>query len=100
MVAGSVTTLAPVFPAFLAYAVLTLVPAVVRFPLQQDYVHYAMGWMVVVFLAAVIVIARRSHEHMSDMLRLRVENAELTGELHAARERLRRERQSADTERA
>jgi hypothetical protein len=37
---------------------------------------------------------------MSDMLRLRIENAELTGELHAARERLRRERQSADTERA
>ncbi len=100
MVAGSVTTLAPVFPAFLAYAVLTLVPVAIRFPLQQDYVHYAMGWMVVVFLAAVIVIARRSHEHMSDMLRLRVENAELTGELHAARERLRRERQSADAERA
>jgi len=37
---------------------------------------------------------------MSDMLRLRIENAELTGELHAARERLRRERQSADAERA
>ena len=99
MVAGSVTTLAPVFPAFLAYAVLTLVPVAIRFPLQQDYVHYAMGWMVVVFLAAVIVIARRSHEHMSDMLRLRVENAELTGELHATRETLRRERKRADAER-
>ena len=100
MVAGSVTTLAPVFPAFLVYAVFTLVPAAVRFPLQQDYVHYAMGWLILVFLVAVTVIARRSHEHMSDMLRLRIENAELTGELHAARERLRRERQSADTERA
>ena len=90
MVAGSVATLAPVFPAFLAFAVLTLVPAVVRFPLQQDYVHYAMGWLIAVFLAAVIVIARRSHEHLIDMLRLRVENAELTGELHLAREKLRR----------
>ena len=100
MVAGSVTTLAPVFPAFLAYAVLTLVPVAIRYPLQQDYVHYAMGWMVVVFLAAVIVIARRSHEHMSDMLRLRIENAELTGELHAARERLRQAHQSAGAERA
>ena len=89
MVAGSVTTLAPVFPAFLAYAVLTLVPAIVRFPLQQDYVHYAMGWLIAVFLMAVIVIARRSHEHLIDMLRLRIENAKLTGELHATREKLR-----------
>ena len=100
MVAGSVTTLAPVFPAFLAYAVLTLVPAVVRFVLQEDYVHYAMGWMVLVFLVAVIVIARRSHEHLSDMLRLRIENTGLTGELHAAREQLRRLRQGAGSERA
>jgi hypothetical protein len=100
MVAGSVTTLAPVFPAFLAYALLTLVPAAVRFPLQQEYVHYAMGWLILVFLAAVIVIARRSHEHMSDMLRLRIENAGLTGELHATRERLRRAQQGADAGRA
>jgi hypothetical protein len=100
MVAGSVTTLAPVFPAFLAYALLTLVPAAVRFTLQQEYVHYAMGWLILVFLAAVIVIARRSHEHMSDMLRLRIENAGLTGELHATRERLRRAQQGADAGRA
>jgi hypothetical protein len=99
MVAGSVTTLAPVFPAFLAYAVLTLVPAIVRFPLQQEYVHYAMGWLIAVFLAAVIVIARRSHGHLIDMLRLRIENAELTGELHATREKLRRA-QRVDAERS
>jgi len=96
MVAGSVATLAPVFPAFLAYAILTLVPAAIRFPLQQDPVHYAMGWLILVFLVAVIVIARRSHEHMSDMLRLRIENAGLTGELHATRERLRRAEQGTD----
>lgn len=92
MVAGSVATLAPVFPAFLVYALLTLVPVAIRFPLQQDYVHYAMGWLILVFLAAVIVIARRSHEHMTELLRLRIENVELTGELHAMREKLRRER--------
>jgi hypothetical protein len=100
MVAGSVTTLAPVFPAFLVYAVFTLVPAAVRFPLQQDYVHYAMGWLIAVFLVAVIMIARRSHQHMSDMLRLRIENVRLTGELHATREKLRRARQGADADRA
>jgi hypothetical protein len=96
MVAGSVMTLAPVFPAFLAYAVLTLAPAAVRFVMQQELVHYAMGWLILVFLVAVIVIARRSHEHMSDMLRLRIENAGLTGELHALRERLRRAQQGSD----
>ena len=100
MVAGSVATLAPVFPAFLAFSVLTLVPAAVRFAMQQDAVHYAMGWLILVFLVAVILIARRSHEHMSDMLRLRIENAGLTGELHATRERLRRAQQGADSGRA
>jgi hypothetical protein len=100
MVAGSVATLAPVFPAFLAFSVLTLVPAAVRFAMQQDAVHYAMGWLILVFLVAVILIARRSHEHMSDMLRLRIENAGLTGELHAARERLRRAQQGAESGRA
>ena len=99
MVAGSVTTLAPVFPAFLAYAVLTLVPAAIRFALQQEPVHYAMGWLILVFVAAVIVIARRSHQHMSDMIRLRIENAGLTGELHVTRERLRRAQQGADARR-
>jgi hypothetical protein len=59
-----------------------------------------MGWLVLVFLVAVIMIARRSHEHMSDMLRLRIENAGLTGELHAARERLRRAQQGSDTGRS
>jgi hypothetical protein len=99
MVAGSVTTLAPVFPAFLAYAVLTLAPAVVRFLLQLDYVHYAMGWLIAVFLVAVIMIGQRSHQHMSDMLRLRIENVRLTGELHATREKLQRARQEAGAQR-
>jgi hypothetical protein len=36
---------------------------------------------------------------MSDMLRLRIENAELTGELHATREQLRRARQGTGGER-
>lgn len=90
MVAGSVTTLAPVFPAFAAFAILAVLPVVLRFTLQNDVVHYAMGWMALVFLLAVLVIARRSHHGLSDMLRLRIENAGLIGEVLATQGRLAR----------
>lgn len=90
MVAGSMTTLGPVFPAFTVFAVLALVPAAIRYPLQQDAVHYAMGWMIVVYLVAVVVIARRSQQSFSDMLRLRFENAALSGELLVAYDKLKR----------
>ena len=90
MVAGSVATLAPIFPAFVAFAALTLAPVMLRFAMEQDIIHYAMGWMTLVFLAAVIVIARRSHVSMYDLLRLRFENSTLIGELLAAQGMLRR----------
>jgi len=90
MVAGSVTTLAPVFPAFVAFAVLALVPTAIRFTLEHGIIQYAMGWMTVVFLVAVIVIARRSHNSMYDLLRLRFENSALIGELLATQGMLRR----------
>ncbi len=90
MVAGSVTTLAPIFPAFIAFAVPAVVPVIVRFTLEHQLIQYAMGWMSLVFLVAVILIARRSHFDMSDTLRLRFENTALVGELLAAQEKLRR----------
>lgn len=96
MVAGSMTTLVPVYPAFALFALLALVPAALRFSMQQDAVHYAMGWMVVVFLAAVLVIARRSQHGITDLLRLRLENAALIGELLVARDQLKRARNAAD----
>jgi len=96
MVAGGMTTLAPVYPAFALFALLALVPAAARYSMQQDAVHYAMGWMVVVFLVAVLVIARRSRQGISDLLRLRFENAALVGELLVARDQLKRARNPAD----
>lgn len=90
MVAGSVTTLAPIFPAFVWFAVLAVAPVIVRFMLEYQLIQYAMGWMSLVFLVAVILIARRSYFGLSDMLRLRFENATLVGELLTAQEKLRR----------
>jgi len=96
MVAGSMTTLAPVYPAFTLFALLTLVPAAVRFSMQQNAVHYAMGWMAVVFLVAVLVIARRAQHGASELLMLRADNAALIGELLVARDQLKRARDAVD----
>jgi signal transduction histidine kinase len=90
MVAGSVTTLVPIFPAFVAFAVLALAPVIVRFSLEHEIIQYAMGWMVLVFMAAVLVIARRSHNSMYDLLRLRFENSALIDELLATQHMLER----------
>jgi hypothetical protein len=96
MVAGSVTTLAPVFPAFVVFANLALVPVVIRFTSQQDAVSYAMGWMALVFLVSVIVIAHRSQRGLSDMLLLRIQNARLVGEVLAMQGRLARLQEEAE----
>jgi signal transduction histidine kinase len=87
MVAGSVSTLSPLFPAF---AALTLVPMMLRFSLEHQLIHYAMGWLTLVFLGAVLVIAWRSHRSLADMLALRFENTGLIGQLLAAQEKLKR----------
>ena len=97
MVAGSMTTLAPVFPAFATFAILAVIPVVMRFTLLHDVVHYAMGWMTLVFLVAVIVIARRSHHSLSDMLLLRFQNDRLIGEVLAAQDRLAQCREELET---
>jgi signal transduction histidine kinase len=90
MVAGSVATLAPIMPAFVAFALPAMAPAGVRFALEHEIIHYAMGWLIVVFLAAMGLIARRSHRGMSDALALRFQNTALIGELLAAQEKLKR----------
>lgn len=96
MVAGSVTTLGPVFPAFACFAILAMGPVVVRFTSQHDVVPYAMGWMVLVFLVAVIAIARRSQRGVSDMLLLRIQNARLIGEVLAMQDRLARSQKEVE----
>ncbi len=96
MVAGSVITLGPVFPAFACFAILAMGPVVVRFTSQHDVVPYAMGWMVLVFLVAVIAIARRSQRGVSDMLLLRIQNARLIGEVLAMQDRLARSQKEVE----
>ena len=96
MVAGSVTTLGTVFPAFVCFAILAVGPVVVRFTSQHDVVSYAMGWMALVFLVAVIAIARRSHRGLSDMLLLRIQNARLISEVLAIQGRLARSQEEVE----
>ena len=96
MVAGGVTTLGSVFPAFVAFAILAVVPVVIRFAMQHDAVPYAMGWMALVFLVAVISIARRSHRGLSDMMLLQIQNARLIGEVLAMQEKLSRSQEEVE----
>ena len=97
MVAGSVSTLSPLFPAFAAFAVPTLVPMILRFSLEHQLIHYAMGWLTLVFLGAVLVIAWRSHRSLADMLKLRFENTGLIGQLLSAQEKLKRSHNELET---
>jgi len=90
MVAGSMTTLAPIFPAFVTFAGLVLLPAFIRFALEHGVIQYAMGWMTLVFLVAMILVARRSYASLYDLLRLRFENSALVDELLAMQEMLQR----------
>lgn len=77
MVAGSVTTLTPVFPAFMVFALFTMLPCTIRMALGDDVVHIAMGWLMLIFLVATALIARRSHNNLLQTLELRFENIEL-----------------------
>lgn len=97
MVAGSVSTLASLFPAFAAFAVLTLVPMMLRFALEKQLIHYAMGWLTLVFLGAVLLIAWRSHRSLSDMFKLRFENTGLIAQLLSAQEKLKRSHDDLET---
>jgi chemotaxis family two-component system sensor kinase Cph1 len=62
----------------------------VRFSLEHQMIHYAMGWMILVFLVALVMIARRTHRGLSDALALRFQNTALIGELIAAQGDLKR----------
>ncbi|MBI3936167.1 MAG: hypothetical protein HY323_04260 [Betaproteobacteria bacterium] len=86
MVAGAVTTLTPVFPAFALFALAVLLPVITRFLLGGGLIHSAMGWMLALYLAAMIVIGRRIHRAITDALNLRYENSALIAYLTSARD--------------
>jgi signal transduction histidine kinase/CheY-like chemotaxis protein len=88
MVAGAVSLLTPVFRVFALFAVLALVPAIVRLWWSGDYLHYAMSAMATLFLLAMLATGKRIHDTIAQSMMLGFENRELVVDLTRAREHL------------
>jgi len=90
MVAGAVPVLAPVPAAFRVYALTIGLPLTAVILLQADSpLHWAFGAMSIVFLAAVLVSARRLHESLDVAIRLGLEKSGAEATLRASEERYR-----------
>jgi diguanylate cyclase (GGDEF)-like protein len=70
--AVAIYSMAPI--AFLAFALPTMVPFVLRLALHPDTEFRAMAAMTTIFVLALCLISRRSYSALSDILSLRTEN--------------------------
>jgi diguanylate cyclase (GGDEF)-like protein/PAS domain S-box-containing protein len=87
MVAGAVPTLAAVPAAFRTFAYPALVPLAAAIALQANSVlGWAFGFMIVVFLAAMLLSTRFLHETLDVSIRLGLKQARLAGQLEQARD--------------
>ncbi|MDR4495144.1 MAG: PAS domain S-box protein [Nitrospirales bacterium] len=85
MTAGSTAIHAAYFPAFLAYSLPTILPLPIQFFLQGDAPHQAVSMMGLMFIAVIIVTARRNFCMIKDTLNLETENFRLIDHLEHAR---------------
>ncbi len=98
MVAGAMTVLTPVLTAFVLFAPSALLPIIGRYFFTGDFIHYAMGWMSLLFLLSMLLVGRRVHDTITKSLYLRFENSELIEKLTTTNDALEgrvRERTSA-----
>ncbi|MBV8535398.1 MAG: HAMP domain-containing histidine kinase [Alphaproteobacteria bacterium] len=86
MCAGAVTSLSVHLPSLYAFVLPCLVPISAVFLLAADTPHRGMGAMGVLFLSALILIARGANASLVEMMRLRFRNADLLRELSVARD--------------
>ncbi len=87
MMAGAIGTMVSWFPAFAIFSILTALPAVARFLMHGDSMHYAMAWMILLFLVAMLLIGHRVYRTITETFRLRFENKALIDDLTRAKER-------------
>jgi len=87
MMLGAAATLAPRHEAFLAFIVPAgFVPAV-RFLVQGDEGHIAMGLLAILFTGAILITTVRVHRTIVSSLNLQFENRDLVEDLQAANRR-------------
>lgn len=85
MTAGSTALHAAYFPAFLAYSLPTILPLPIQFFLQGDAPHQAVSMMGLMFIAVILITARRNFCMIKDTLNLETENFRLINHLEQAR---------------
>jgi signal transduction histidine kinase len=81
MLAGAIGIMASWFPAFALFSTLTAMPTVVRFAMVGEDMHVAMAWLIFLFMATMLVVARRVNRAIVEALQLRFENQKLIDEL-------------------
>lgn len=97
MVAGASASTAPSRPAFVGFALPAALPLIAHLAWIGDGVHLLMAFMLLLFVAAMSVLARQSGTALIDAMRLRFENADLAEELaSSARQHGRRMRYLLD----
>lgn len=81
MLAGAIGIMASWFPAFALFSTLIALPTVVRFSMVGEGMHYAMAWLIFLFMATMLVVAHRVNRAIVESLQLRFENRKLIDEL-------------------
>lgn len=86
MIAGAIGTMVSWFPAFALFSILTALPTVIRFSMSGDDMHYAMAWLIFLFLIAMLLIGHRVYRTITETFRLRFENKALIDGLTLSKE--------------
>jgi hypothetical protein len=98
MATGAVTTYSVRMRVFLSFALPVLIPIAIRFFVEGDDLHLAMGGMALLFIVLVTDSARRVHTTITKSLRLEAANQNLIQHLTAARDELEHRVQQRTTE--
>jgi len=86
MSAGAVAALSFHLPSLLAFIIPCILPAVAIFAAQGELVVMGLAALGIVFLLALVGLARTLHSALLQALRLRFENADLVAELREAQD--------------
>ncbi len=97
MMLGAGLTMAARPEAFVGFTILTGIPIAVRFLLEADGLHRAMGGLALIFTAAALATTRNIYLTVCSSLRLRFENRDLIAELRASNEHAERLNQELET---
>jgi diguanylate cyclase (GGDEF)-like protein/PAS domain S-box-containing protein len=85
--AGGMTTLSSFRGAYLAFLAPAIAPYAIRLTLQKGEMYLAMGSMLFMFIAAMLIISVRHYRSVAASLRLRYDNIDLLADLATAAER-------------